>query len=291
MNPDTTIASPSHRWRLLRCLAVAVCVLLSTATNALAKEKITWGVPHAAPNQIVDGPDKGRGIRDQIQQLLQERLAQFEHQTVVATFPRIQTEMKRGELWCFVGSPRSPALEEFAVFSIPAQLSLPRRIIVKKKDLARFAAFGALSMEALLADGSMQTSFGRGVSFGPGIETLLTKYQPHVHADDTDALRMLLAGRIDYLYVFPVFAMYTARQLSHEGELVGLPFAEMTDAVLGRVMCPNSELGRQVIREVDILLKEERPKARYRQIMESWQDEDGVREIRRLYDTKFLIAE
>ena len=85
--------------------------------------------------------------------------------------------------------------------------------------------------------------------------------------------------------------MYSAKQLGHEGELVGLPFAEMTDAVLGRVMCPNSEVGRQVIRDVDGILKEERPKARYRQIMESWQDEDGVREIRRLYDVKFLIAE
>jgi len=102
---------------------------------------------------------------------------------------------------------------------------------------------------------------------------------------------MLLAGRMDYLYVFPVFALYTARQLGHDGELVGLPFAEMTDAVIGRVMCPNSELGRQVIREVNDVLKAERPKARYRQIMESWQDEDGVREIRRLYDTKFLSAD
>jgi polar amino acid transport system substrate-binding protein len=291
MNPDTSIACPSNRWHLLRCLVVALCMVFPIATSALAKEKITWGVPRAAPNHIADGPDKGRGIRDQIQLLLQERLVNFEHQTVVATFPRIQNEMKSGDLWCFVGSPRSPALEEFATFSMPAQISLPRLIIVKKKDVAKFERFGALSMEALLVDGSMQTSFGRSVAFGPKIDALLTKYQPHFHADDTDALRMLLAGRIDYLYVFPVFAMYTAKELGHEAELVGLPFAEMTDAVLGRVMCPNSERGRQVIREVNNILKEERPKARYRQIMESWQDQEGVREIRRLYDTKFLSAE
>ena len=291
MKPDTTFASSPARRLLWGCLAVAVYMVSPLTTSALAKERITWGVPHAAPNQIVDGPDKGRGIRDQIQLLLQGRLDQFEHQTVVATFPRIQNEMKRGELWCFVGSPRSPALEEFAAFSSPAQLSLPRRIIIRRKDLDRFASFGALSMEALLADSSIQTSFGRGVSFGPRIDPLLAKYPPHVHADDTDALRMLLAGRIDYLYVFPIFATYTAKQLGHEGELVGLPVAEATDAVLGRVMCPNSELGQQVIRAVNDILKEERPKAHFRKIMESWQDEDGVREIRRLYDTKFLTVE
>ena len=148
MAPDTTFARPSHRWHLLRWLTIVGCFALPIANGALAKEKITWGVPHAAPNHIVEGPDKGQGIRDQIQLLLQERLVHFEHQTVVATFPRIQNEMKSGELWCFVGSPRSPALEEFATFSIPAQLSLPRRIIVKRKDLARFAALGTLSMDS-----------------------------------------------------------------------------------------------------------------------------------------------
>ncbi|MED5621915.1 ABC transporter substrate-binding protein [Ideonella sp. BN130291] len=291
MVPTTPFTRLPRRRRLLRCVAVALCMAAALANSALAKDRITWGVPHAAPNQIVDGPDKGQGIRDQIQLLLQERLVRFDHQTVVATFPRIQNEMRKGDLWCFVGSPRSAALEEFAVFSIPAQLSLPRRIIVRKKDLPRFSAFGELSLDALLANGSMQTSFGRGVAFGPAIEALLARYQPPSHADDTDALRMLLAGRIDYLYVYPVFATYTARKLGHDGELVGLPFAEMTEAVLGRVMCADTAPGRQVIGDVNAILREERPKARYRKIMELWQDDEGVREIRRLYDTKFLSAE
>jgi uncharacterized protein (TIGR02285 family) len=289
MNRRATSATPPFRWHVLRSVAFVLGMVLLLASGAHAKEKITWGVPQAAPNQIVDGPDKGQGIRDQIQQLLQERLVGYEHQTIVATFPRIQSEMKKGDLWCFVGSPRSPALEEFAVFSMPAQISLPRRIIVRKKDLARFEPAAGLSLEALLADRSLQTSFGRGVAFGPRIDALLSKFQPHVHADDTEALRMLLAGRIDYLYVFPIFATYAARQLGRDAELAALPFSEMTDAVLGRVMCANSDAGRQVIRDVDAILREERPKARYRRIMESWQDEDGVREIRRQYDKLLLV--
>lgn len=276
---------------LLRSLATGV--LLCAATGAQAGNRITWGWFNAAPYMIADGAERQHGIFDEVRQLLRDELPHYTHKEVQAPFPRIVEEIRNGKPWCFVGGVRTPERDGYAYFSAPVAIFLPFKVIVHQSRLAQLGAVdGSVSLQALLGTRTLRTSVLKGRTFTPAIDALLARRPPsQYHSEFNEALRMLLANRLDYLIDFPLIASYTARQMGREGELVALAIRESTDYTFNRVMCARTEWGRKVIADVDAVLRTERATARYRQVVEKWSDPDGVIQIRKVYNGRFLGTE
>jgi uncharacterized protein (TIGR02285 family) len=129
----------------------------------------------------------------------------------------------------------------------------------------------------------------RARAYSPTIDALLQRNPPaQAHSDYIDGLKMLMDDRLDYVIELPIRAAYISRRLDAQGKLVSMPFKEMSSHITTHLMCPKNEWGERVIREVDAVLRAERASPRYRRIVEQWSDADGVRDIRRLYDTVLL---
>jgi polar amino acid transport system substrate-binding protein len=268
---------------------LALLAALAASVDAHAKDKITWGWIDNAPGSIPNGPDRNRGIEDQIRALLKDRLTGYEHEEVQAPIPRVLSEIRSGSPWCATGFVKTAERETFAQFSVPAAFWLPPRIVVQRERRAEFESAGELSLEQLLANRAMRTGVVRGRAYSPTIDALLQQHPPaQLHSDYIDGLRMLLSDRLDYVIELPIRAAYTTRRLGSEGKLVGLPFKEMSNHITTHLMCPRNEWGMRVIAEVDAVLRAERPGTRYRQILETWSDDDSVRHIRRIYDGVLL---
>jgi polar amino acid transport system substrate-binding protein len=275
--------------RTIGGVLLALLATLAAASGAHAKDKITWGWIDNAPGSIPSGPDRNRGIEDQIRALLKERLTGYEHEEVQAPIPRVISEIKSGSHWCATGFVKTAERETFAQFSLPAAFWLPPRIVVRRDRRADFESSGELSLEKLLATRTLRTGVVRGRAYSPAIDALLQQHPPaELHSDYIDGLKMLLSDRLDYVIELPIRAAYTTRRLGSEGQLVGLPFKEMSNHITTHLMCPKNDWGRQVVAEIDAVLRAERGSPRYRQIIETWSDDDSVRQIRRIYDTVLL---
>lgn len=280
------------RYGLLQHLAIALLAIWLLPGAATAKETITWGYSHSPPNRFAEGSYRGQGLHDQVRHFLQQQLSAYDHKEVVAPFARSMEEIKSGHPWCYLNATKNAEREKWAYFSLPALINLPYRVIIRKDEQARFDQFGALSLKTLLADRKLRTSLYRGATYGPIIDPLLQQRPPEQrHADTDQAIRMLLNDRIDYLIEFSITAFYLAKEQGQPGALLALPFKESGEPDITRVMCPNNAWGKKVIDQIDALLRVERPKLAYRKQLETWQGEEGTREIRRLYDDVFLRME
>jgi polar amino acid transport system substrate-binding protein len=271
-------------------IPVALFALSLLADAACAKETIVWGRFNTAPNMIIEGPDKDKGTFDLVRAVLEKQLDTYEHKQAVAPFPRIFHEIKNGGSWCFVGGSKSVEREQFALFSVPAVITLPHKVIVRKADLKRFGK-GPVSLEKLLSTPGLRTSTLRERSINPVVDSLLRRYPPgERHSEFSESIQMLLAGRLDFLVETTVIVDYFARQNGHAGELVELDIREYGEPSYFHVMCPKNAWGMRVIESVNKVLQAERGNAAYRSIMEKWSNPQEALQMRRAYQHGFVTS-
>lgn len=259
----------------------------SLGSTAMAADRITWGKYNVPPYMIRTGEHAHQGIFDQVLDVLKEKLPQYEHVELEAPFPRIYSEIRKGNHWCYNGTLKTPEREAYGYFSLPSSIFLPLRIIVRRDRLAQFQ--GPQSLENLLKNRRLTTSVMRDRSYSPIVDRLLAANPPKEnYSEQVEAIGMLLAGRIDYMVELPLLAHDQARVMGHPGELVALPMQEADEVVFNRVMCPRNEWGRKVVDQVNQVLLTNRGKPYYRGIIEKWHDPEAAAEIRKIYDSVFL---
>jgi polar amino acid transport system substrate-binding protein len=262
--------------------------LLCLAGLACAKDAIVWGRFNTAPNMITEGPDKGQGTFDLVRAVLEKRLVEYEHKQVIAPFPRIFHEIKNGSGWCFVGGSKSVEREQFALFSVPAVITLPHKVIVRKDALQRFGK-APVSLEKLLKTPGLRITTLRERSINPVVDALLRLYPPpEHHSDFNESIQMLLAGRLDYLVETAVVVEYFTRQNGRAGELVELGIREYSEPSYFHVMCPKNAWGSKVIESVNKVLQAERGSTAYRSMMEKWSNPQEAAQMRRAYQAGFV---
>lgn len=268
----------------LSTIGAGLVLMVAIIGQVEAREKITWGLINFAP--------ENKSRTDLARELIQEKLTAYEHETVIATIPRITSEIRDGSPWCWVGALKNAERESFSTLSIPFIFTLPQQIMVRKDRLAEFTGKGPLSLETLLQERTLLTSIARSRAYSPTIDALLLRYPPpQSHSSIPEAIQMLLANRLDYVLEDSGVAAVHAKVLGQPDSLIGLPFKEMSPYILGRVMCPKTEWGKKVISEINTVLRTERPTPRYRSIVEAFHSEDENRTLRHLYGDVFLKAE
>lgn len=265
--------------------AIAILVaLLSCTGQALARDTVTWGLVNFDP--------KNTSRSDLARTLIQEKLSAYEHVTVAAPIPRIVTEIRNGSNWCWAGAIKTEERESYSILSIPFIFTFPQRIMVRRSRLTDFASNSPLSLEALLQSHSLRTSVARNRVYSTTIDELLKKYPPaQSNSSMSEAIKMLLADRLDYVLEDAGVANVYAQEQGSAGALVALPFKEMSGWVLGRVMCPRNDWGKKVINDINQAVRGERDSPRYRAIAEAFHTEDDVKAIRKAYDDVFLRSE
>jgi uncharacterized protein (TIGR02285 family) len=268
----------------IKTFAIAAIATLGFAGPVLAKDAITWGLVNFDPNNT-SRTDKAR-------ELIQEKLPAYEHTTVVAPIPRIVSEIKAGSHWCWAGAIKTDEREAFSFLSVPFIFTFPQRIMVRRERQAEFAAKAPLSLEGLLQDRSLRTSVNQSRAYSPAIDELFKRYPTSQSASGIpEAIKMLLADRLDYVIEDAGVANAHAQQQGRQGGLVALNFKEMSGYVMGRVMCPKTDWGKKVINDINGVIRSERGSPRYRAIVEAFHGEDDARTLRQAYDAVFLKAD
>ncbi len=80
-----------------------LALLIVISTNLLADDKplLTWYITNWPPAFILDGPRKGQGYADQIIDILEHELPDYQHKRTFLPYPRLLKYIERGEEGCY----------------------------------------------------------------------------------------------------------------------------------------------------------------------------------------------
>ncbi|MBW1782229.1 MAG: TIGR02285 family protein [Deltaproteobacteria bacterium] len=239
-------------------------------------DTITWLILDLPPFFVTKGPDKGRGIADEIQQMVSDRLDGYRSHSRVANASRIARELREDTCVCFAGEFYGNP--DFLT-SVPTIALLPHAIIVRKEDAHRLGDGKKVSLERLLQHEDLIFGTAKGRLYGPELDPILRKHRGATHIymrsgkDTLDGLLgMLLKRRVDYLIEYPVSLRYAAKRAGIEDRIAMILIEENAGAppIRGAIRCPDTEWGRRTIQEINKVLLEIRSSPQYRKIIRDW---------------------
>lgn len=248
--------------------ALAVFFLLATPTSsALAqpKETLVWLLRDLPPLMIFEGPEKGRGVIDQLLPLLIARMPQYHHTLMRVNRARGLQMLQEPTLTCDAALNRSKEREQWIAFTAPVFLAMSNGLAVRRSDqefLKPFIKEGAVDLAALLADGGEKLGIIAERNYGEQLDALLKQAPANslmLHYGN-DALGSLLQmqrlSRLRMLLGYRPEIRYQARQQGiAEDELQFFPIRDTGKYLSGYIGCSATARGKQVVREIDQLLR------------------------------------
>jgi len=157
------------------------------------------------------GPDgSAGGALVEIARLVFER-AGIRHRFVSMPARRILHTIRKGAPVCSVGWLRTRERETFGRFSEPIYRNLPLGALVRRDALQRWPARPTLrhAMRSRLVLGLV-----KGYRYGPRVEAERVRLHPRtvvVAGGQDNLLRMLVRGRVDWMFICPEEAAYRFR--------------------------------------------------------------------------------
>lgn len=267
--------------------------------QAYARDTITWAVADYAPYIILSGPDKGRGISDEIISLLKGNIIGYDHKILVTeNVLRALNELRSGRNVCTTPFLKTPEREAYLYFSaVPSTISPAPGIVAKKKNLHKLGKGKKLSLEKLLKNGKLILGVTEGRSYTRGIDELLRKHRGQKNIESRiggdvykGLMLMLKADRVDYIIGTPLETYYLAREYGMSKDIAFVPVREGSEYFMGYVACAKTPAGMEVIRNVNSVLVRHRPSAEYRSFFERRMPKEMLRDYRRAYDALFLTV-
>jgi uncharacterized protein (TIGR02285 family) len=257
--------------------------LLFVALNLQAKEKMIWSIIHWPPLMILQGEDAGKGRFDHFLKLFQAQMPQYEHQTIEMNWNRVWFDIKAGKNVCNIMSLKNAARTEFALFSKPGNVTLSNRIILKQ---ARYEALGkpaSLSISELINDPILKGAIESSRSYTQALDKILDEKTEESNmkryvTNSVQLMKMLVAGRFDYLIEYPFIASYLLKGINKtDAKISSVAIEEIAPYSLSYLACPNTQWGQERIAAYNAALQKLSDDPLYLQAMQTWYATDEER--------------
>jgi len=264
-----------HFYTMTTILGGLMLLLSGLSTTVAAdKETIRWHQMDYPPLYILEGPDKGKGAADILQQMLIERLGpKYQHSSIVVNDARSRHESKKGINACFVGGVYN---DPDYYSSIPIAAVYPHMVVIKRGRKTQLThQENTISLDALLGNRKLTLGLQKDRSRGEVLDTLIQKYkgEDNIRTSGlyslTSLLKMILHDRIDYTIDYAYWVQHTIKQNGLEDQFDFIEIQENQGTIMrGGVVCTKNEWGKGVIKKIDRILVDIRPLPEYRKIFE-----------------------
>lgn len=262
------------------------------SSEETSKPELTWLSIDWQPAWIHEGPLEGQGYAQTMQRLLREQLTGYAHVDRSVTNVRIYSVLQTRQA-CFAASPYQgqdlqPEKRSGVIWSAPAYLYFYQGLIVPRQNLAkvkRYERDGFVDFSTLIKDASLTGAFQPGRSYSRWLNPILEDETKTRHlfkwSGETQLtqsmFKLIEAGRIDYFVDYVIMLKF---HQATEGKLhdhAYLPIIEHKDQFgLGAIACSDTELGRQIIKDINRYLVEVRTKPELMDINRRWLMPDGL---------------
>ena len=244
-------------------LSVLFLTVVFGTSFADAKDLVKWVRISFEPFLVIEG-EKASGPAADIENVLRENMPEYEHTVTKSNIKRLHALLEEGNpCACAYYLIRTPAFEEKYYYSAYPAIIIPtHRIVILKKNREKFGEGVQLSLKRLLEKTELILGITADRSFGREVDDILKSYAgakniyPHYSATSIDGLiRMLLAGRVDYIIEYPPMVQYFEKKLGAADELAVYAIEEKAQMwTPGWVACTKNEQGKRVIEKADTIL-------------------------------------
>lgn len=252
--------------RCLRHLAL-LCGLLPALLlqPASAKERLFWLVRDLPPFTILEGPEKGQGVIDQLLPLLIRQMPEYDHSILRVNRARgIQMLQDPNSFTCDPTLLWTPERAEYVRFSVPSLGVLSGGLVLRKDSEALVAPYldgQEVDLLNLLSKTPLKLGVVAERSYGTQIDAILrqlpdTAFSRHYGNDATaNLLQMQQLGRLRMvLGYWPEVRYLVDLQGGALADYQFHPVKGVNRYQFLHVGCSNSELGREAIAHIDQLL-------------------------------------
>lgn len=301
---SSNIKSFSNQIKLV-CFVVVLAFSFVTpsaiAAQAPDKHSIVWYHPDFPPANFVDSLLEGLGYADQIQKYLTQRLPQYHHYSVSASYQRIFHNI-RYDQGCTIGLYKNKQRNEFLTYSMPMLLTFPNGVVVRAQDNAHFKRFinqdGYLNFSPLVHNKSLIFGVADGRSYSKVIDQFIQQNRNETNmmirsGEDVFGalLKMLDRKRVDYILGFPEELAYHLSLGVLQNEMKFYPIAELTKYEFSYIACSKNAWGDQVIQDINHILQKDRLSPEFLRFFEFWLDFDSKKRHQQLSHQIFSAPE
>lgn len=244
-------------------MRLAVLVSLLSLWAPVRAAEVVWAIVDSAPYHL-DGPtgpansvqDLGQGLTDHLIRGLAARMPGHRHRLVYLPRTRMWREMAAGRPVCYADAFKTPQRLRWAHFT--AVTPPIRLLLVSRKGTLQGGQEQSLAQ--LMARPQLKGAFEFDRSYGVPIDNLIAKAGPHARRmalpDSPQLLRMLEAGRMDYLVEYAPAVMYLQERLTPPPALDFHAIVEERQATPSYVACTRGAWGRSVVEAIDQAMRD-----------------------------------
>ena len=280
---------------LLLLFIVVSSVIRPVIADDINENVIRWGILDFAPVNILDGKHKRMGQSDQIIQLIERHLPQYQYEWIPLNTRRLEGYIKAGDHYCHTAAIKKPEREKYAYFSRPIVMASSHRLLVLEDKAAELGIKEGVDFSQLITNKKLSGGFAAGRSYGPDLDRQIELHEDGKHLffakgmNLTETLlNMLMHGRIDYMVDYPWIIRYFAKTRAYHSEVRSFTINGHPDYNYGYIYCPKNVWGKKVIDDINRVLDQIRDSDAYRDALFAWEDPAVVDTIKANYKQLFL---
>lgn len=275
------------------CLAL-VCSLASPLSQA--EDEINWVMLDYHPFWILEGPEKGRGVVEEIMRLITPSLPEYVHNSVMLNMGRGIELVRRGEPYCFSAMVYGPEREKMFALSEAYSISTLNGVIILEEDQRLYRSFineqGSFDLDKAFAN-DFVLGVSKSRSYGSRLDALFASFQePDVYVSTGSDwqlrfLEMLRSRRISGFVGIGFNSRYLSYYKPDFPPVSWYPIAGAEGSLTAHMACPNNAWGRKIIERINPVIVEGRNTEKFYQHYFKWIPENSKPYHRKIMDERF----
>lgn len=254
-----------HRTRRRSILTGLISsALLIAAPGVLGAEKLIWLLRDLPPLVVVDGPQNGQGVIDQLMPVLMANMPQYQHVVMRVNRARALQMLHAPSLTCDPTLIWNPARARWVVYSTPVIALQGNGLAIQRQNQLQIAPFvtdGKVDLSALLNSHALKLGVIAKRSYGEVIDRQLPQSPAHqifIHYGGnpmSSLLRMQQADRLQALLGYwPEIQVKARQQGLSPDSMIFYPVLGAPALQSLYVGCSDTPEGRRVIGRVNDIL-------------------------------------
>ena len=256
-------------------------IYVSSVSYVHADNKIIWYALNAPPAYILSGADKGNGYVEKVQQLVINKLPQYQHQFRQVKFNQLITDMVKGLPVCFSALSKTQEQQSYVDFSQQSIINLNFHVIIKKANINPLIEFKNINLEVLLKFYRLTTSQPNIRRYGAYIDKILYQFPELIDKSaqsSFDQFKQLAEDKIDFLIESPSVAHYVLKQMGNTEAYLMLPIVGIAQFSQGFIGCSKGDWGQKAIKDINNALTQIKNSNPYLSALTHWLSPENLNE-------------
>lgn len=243
---------------------------------------VIWLQTDWAPHQIVEGPMRGQGTFDVLQQRVTALLPQYSHQDRLISLGRVEVFFQQPrETVCITGSLYTTERASNRYYSLPMAVGPGFSInYVRGSQVANYVNDTLqIDIQTLSQNSELLGAYQPNRYYPQVMQPILANTASHLikteFTSELNAAALLISKRVDYVVEYPERMQFYQRELQQTAEIESAALQGASADSVSYITCSQTELGKQLIADINQVLPQIWLAPDFKDVLFYWLDDNA----------------